>query len=103
MATSSTRRNINNGTLSAWTAQQNELFEKAIAKFDKDTPERWQNVAIAVGGGKTAEDVKRHYGILVEDLKRIESGHVPLPTYTTIPGLDEQQRYGGSLMMRYSS
>ncbi|KAM3220267.1 protein RADIALIS-like 3 [Capsicum chacoense] len=67
---------------SSWTPQQNKLFERALAQFDKDTPDRWQNVARAVGGGKSAEEVKRHYEILLEDLRRIESGHVPFPTYT---------------------
>ncbi|WMV13065.1 hypothetical protein MTR67_006450 [Solanum verrucosum] len=73
---------------SSWTPQQNKLFERALAQFDKDTPDRWQNVARAVGGGKSADEVKRHYEILIEDLSRIESGRVPLPTYT-----HEQQRY----------
>lgn len=43
-----------------WTVQQNKAFEKALAKYDKDTPDRWYNVAKAVDG-KTAEEVKRHY------------------------------------------
>lgn len=66
---------------SSWTAKQNKQFEKALAKFDKDTPDRWQNVAKAVG--KSEEEVKRHYQILVEDLKHIESGNVPFPNYRT--------------------
>ncbi|KAJ7944275.1 Protein RADIALIS-like [Quillaja saponaria] len=49
---------------SSWTPKQNKLFEKALALYDKDTPDRWQNVAKAVGG-KSAEEVKRHYEILV--------------------------------------
>ncbi|XP_061372671.1 protein RADIALIS-like 1 [Gastrolobium bilobum] len=65
---------------SSWTPKQNKLFEKALAKYDKDTPDRWQNIAKAVGG-KSAEEVKRHYEILLEDLKHIESGHVPIPNY----------------------
>lgn len=73
---------------SSWTPQQNKLFERALAQFDKDTPDRWQNVARAVGGGKSADEVKRHYEILIEDLRRIESGRVPLPNYT-----QEEQRY----------
>lgn len=52
--------------LGSWTQKENKLFEKALAKFDKDTPDRWHNVAKAVGG-KTAEEVKRHYEILIED------------------------------------
>lgn len=65
---------------SSWTPKQNKLFESALAVFDKDTPDRWQNVAKAVGG-KTAEEVKRHYEILVQDLINIESGQFPIPKY----------------------
>ena len=49
--------------------------------YDKETPDQWQNVAKAVGGNKTAEEVKRHYEILLEDLRHIESGLVPIPKY----------------------
>lgn len=65
---------------SSWTSKENKVFEKALALYDKDTPDRWQNIAKAVGG-KSAEQVKKHYEILVEDLKHIESGHVPIPNY----------------------
>ncbi|XP_062233130.1 protein RADIALIS-like 3 isoform X2 [Phragmites australis] len=58
---------------SSWTTKQNKLFERALATYDKDTPDRWQNVARAVGGGKSAEDVKRHYEELLQDLHHIES------------------------------
>ncbi|CAJ1973079.1 unnamed protein product [Sphenostylis stenocarpa] len=64
-----------------WTPKQNKVFEKALAKYDKDTPERWHNVAKAVGGKTTTEDVKRHYDILLEDLRHIESGRIPIPNY----------------------
>ncbi|KAK1359897.1 DnaJ subfamily C member 2 [Heracleum sosnowskyi] len=57
---------------STWTPKQNKLFEKALAKYDKDTPDRWHNIAKAVGG-KSAEEVKRHYEKLIEDVKNIES------------------------------
>ncbi|KAL6347835.1 hypothetical protein AAG906_037564 [Vitis piasezkii] len=63
----------------SWTPKQNKLFEKALALYDRDTPDRWQNVANAVGG-KSAEEVKQHYEILIRDLKHIESGRVPFPT-----------------------
>ncbi|XAR57904.1 hypothetical protein NMG60_11026197 [Bertholletia excelsa] len=65
---------------SSWTAKQNKLFEKALAVYDKDTPERWQKVATVVGG-KSAEEVRRHYELLVEDLRHIESGSFPVPNY----------------------
>lgn len=66
---------------STWTAKQNKLFENALAIYYKDTPDRWENLAKAVGGSKTVEEVKKHYEMLVEDIKHIESGQVPLPNY----------------------
>lgn len=66
---------------STWTPEQNKKFERALAVYDKDTPDRWQNVARAVGSGKSPDDVKRHYDRLVEDLIFIESAQFPLPNY----------------------
>ncbi|XP_009760253.1 protein RADIALIS-like 3 [Nicotiana tabacum] len=65
---------------STWTHQQNKLFENALAIYDRETPDRWRNLAKAVGG-KSEEEVKRHYEKLVEDIKHIESGNVALPNY----------------------
>lgn len=64
---------------SSWTKSQNKQFEKALATYDKDTSDRWQNIARVVG--KSIDEVKRHYEILVEDLKHIESGNIPLLKY----------------------
>ncbi|GAB4837900.1 Protein RADIALIS-like 1 [Ancistrocladus abbreviatus] len=79
---SSSRSTRSSGS-SSWTAKQNKLFEKALAVYDKDTPDRWQNVAKAVGGNKSAEEVKQHYDILIQDLNYIESGQVPIPNYAS--------------------
>jgi len=65
---------------SSWTPRQNKLFEEALATYDRDTPDKWQNVARAVG--KSEDEVKRHFEILKEDVRRIERGQVPLPNYT---------------------
>ncbi|KAK9947064.1 hypothetical protein M0R45_012501 [Rubus argutus] len=80
--TSSRNSNSNSSSSSSWTPKQNKLFEKALAVYDKDTQDRWHNVAKAVGG-KSAEEVKRHYEILVQDLMYIESGQVAIPNYRT--------------------
>ncbi|VYS65383.1 unnamed protein product [Arabidopsis thaliana] len=69
----------------SWTAKQNKAFEQALATYDQDTPNRWQNVAKVVGG-KTTEEVKRHYELLVQDINSIENGHVPFPNYRTCGG-----------------
>ncbi|KZV17736.1 protein RADIALIS-like 1 [Dorcoceras hygrometricum] len=66
----------------SWSAKENKAFEQALAVYDKDTPDRWANVAKAIGR-RTAEEVKRHYQNLVEDVKYIESGKVPFPYYWT--------------------
>lgn len=68
------------GSSSSWTNKQNKLFENAIDVYDKDTPDRWANVAAMVDGKSPAE-VKKHYEILIDDLESIEAGHVPLPNY----------------------
>lgn len=64
---------------SSWTARQNKQFEEALAVYDKDTPDRWEKVARAVG--RSVEEVKRQYEILVADVIKIESGLVPFPKY----------------------
>ncbi|VFR01911.1 unnamed protein product [Cuscuta campestris] len=60
-----------------WSARENKAFEEALEVYDQDTPDRWYNIAKLVGGGKTEEEVKRHYQILVRDINFIESGRVP--------------------------
>ncbi|KAE8809644.1 MYB-related protein [Hordeum vulgare] len=56
---------------SSWTFKQNKVFEDALAKYDKDTPDRWQKVAREVGDGKSVEDVMRHYADLEKDIHDI--------------------------------
>lgn len=60
--------------------RQNKLFENALAVYDKETPECWVKIANAVGG-RTVEEVKLHYEILLNDIALIEAGGVPLPNY----------------------
>ncbi|KAL2346325.1 hypothetical protein Fmac_000325 [Flemingia macrophylla] len=74
-----------------WTPKQNKRFENALAIYDQDTPDRWQKLARAVGG-KTVEEVKRHYEKLVEDVKKIEEGDVPLPNYRNLSTVGSSTR-----------
>ncbi|KAL9378528.1 hypothetical protein Peur_029863 [Populus x canadensis] len=57
---------------SNWSEQKNKLFENALAIYDKDSPDRWRNIAGFVGE-TTEEEVKKQYEILLDDIKRIES------------------------------
>lgn len=82
------------GPASSWTPKQNKLFEEALVMYDRDTPHRWHNIARAVGG-KTPEEVRRHYEALEADIMKIETGQVPIPNYRTIPnarGYANEQR-----------
>ncbi|XVE77411.1 hypothetical protein DITRI_Ditri13aG0060400 [Diplodiscus trichospermus] len=60
--------------LCGWSREENKLFELALAVVDEQHPDRWQVVAAMVGGKKSAEDVQKHYVILLQDLQFIESG-----------------------------
>ncbi|MQL73586.1 hypothetical protein Taro_005942 [Colocasia esculenta] len=80
---------------SSWTAKQNKQFEQALAVYDKDTPDRWQNVARLVSG-KSPEEAKKHYEDLIEDVKYIESGQVPFPYYRSTNTNAGGDRGGGS-------
>ncbi|PKI34539.1 transcription factor DIVARICATA-like [Punica granatum] len=63
-----------------WTPEENKQFEKALALFDKDTPDKWFRVAEMVPG-KTVGDVIKHYRELEEDVSDIEAGLFPVTGY----------------------
>ncbi|XP_024933485.2 protein RADIALIS-like 4 [Ziziphus jujuba] len=62
--------------LCGWSWEENKQFELALAVVDEQDPDRWQEVAAKIGGQKSAEDVQKHYVILLEDLQVIESGQL---------------------------
>ncbi|KAL7231126.1 hypothetical protein ACSBR2_009402 [Camellia fascicularis] len=76
------QRMSTNGTSSSssWTREQDKAFENALAIFSEDSSDRWEKVAAMVPG-KTVEEIKHHYEILVEDINAIEADLVPLPHY----------------------
>jgi hypothetical protein len=63
-----------------WTWKQNKQFEVALAIHDEETPDRWKKIAEAVDG-KSVEEIKIHYKILVEAITNIECGNVPISEY----------------------
>ncbi|MCL7052041.1 hypothetical protein MKW94_007746 [Papaver nudicaule] len=62
------------GALSDWSWGENKLFELALAVIEENNPDRWKLIAAMVGGGKSEEEVEKHYRMLLEDLQSIESG-----------------------------
>ncbi|KAJ0266112.1 Transcription factor SRM1 [Hirschfeldia incana] len=66
---------------SAWSREDDIAFERALANYYTDeSDEKWEKIAADVPG-KSVEQIKEHYELLVEDVSRIESGCVPLPSY----------------------
>ncbi|KAF7800903.1 transcription factor DIVARICATA-like [Senna tora] len=71
---------------SRWSAEDNKIFERALALYDKNSADYLQKVAAAVPG-KTIGDVKRQIEVLMEDIQNIEAGFVVMPNYDkAIPG-----------------
>lgn len=69
------------GTCNGWTKEQNKTFENVLAMYG-DQGDQWERTAAELTG-KTIEEVKHHYQLLVEDVNAIESGCVPLPCYVS--------------------
>ncbi|XP_074573347.1 protein RADIALIS-like 4 [Curcuma longa] len=66
-----------------WSKEENKRFEVALARYGEGTPDRWARVARAVGGGKSVEQVARHYERLLDDIQLIESAAEPFYHYPT--------------------
>ncbi|XP_073011932.1 transcription factor SRM1 [Typha latifolia] len=79
---------------SSWSREQEKAFENAIADNPEDSGDRWEKIAAAVPG-KSVEEIKNHYELLVEDVDGIESGRVPLPSYSSASDGGEQGGEGG--------
>lgn len=62
-----------------WTKEQNKQFEKGLAVYDKETPDRWWNIANMAG--RSIEEVIAKYRELLEDVSEIEAGRFPVPGY----------------------
>lgn len=81
---------------SVWTREQDIAFENALVAFpDEDSEDRWEKIAADIPGGKSVEEIKNHYELLLEDLERIDSGVVPLPSYTS--SLDDSESHAGDV------
>ena len=72
------------GRWDEWTTEENKLFEEALARVDRNAPDRWEKVA-AMLPRKTVVDVVNHYNDLENDVGYIEAGLVPFPRYSGSP------------------
>ncbi|KAL8153822.1 hypothetical protein V2J09_011582 [Rumex salicifolius] len=70
------------GAISSWSFEQDKAFENAVAAYPEDSEDRWEKIAADVPG-KSLDELKRHYDILIEDITRIDSGRVALPNYSS--------------------
>ncbi|WOK99251.1 hypothetical protein Cni_G07963 [Canna indica] len=86
----------------SWTDDENKRFEMALACYEENTPDRWQNVARAIGG-RSVDEVKRHYEQLANDINLIDATEKPFYDYPTSSGRrrngtgGQEQRWCSSL------
>ncbi|KAI5683831.1 hypothetical protein M9H77_05059 [Catharanthus roseus] len=66
-----------NGSL--WTREENKAFENALALYSGHTCS-WDKIAAAIPG-RTVDEIRNHFEVLVSDVNAIDSGDVPLPDY----------------------
>ncbi|KAH0776051.1 hypothetical protein KY290_007462 [Solanum tuberosum] len=64
---------------SFWTKEENKIFENTLA-INKDNNNLLEEMAKALPG-KSTNDIKDHYNVLIEDINIIESGYVTLSNY----------------------
>ena len=68
MSSGSSSRSTSSSSDSVWSKKENKKFEEALAYYGVDAPNLWGKVATAMGGTKSAEEVRCHYQILVDDV-----------------------------------
>lgn len=66
---------------STWKRQEDILFEYALTVVPENCVDRWEKIASYVPG-KTADEIRVHYQLLVDDLDDIEAGLIELPSYS---------------------
>ncbi|CAO2203629.1 unnamed protein product [Urochloa humidicola] len=74
-------------TVAAWTREEDKAFENAVAAAaappaDGPPDDGWFAALAASVPARTAEEVRRHYEALVEDVAAIDAGRVPLLRYS---------------------
>eukprot|EP00850_Spirogloea_muscicola_P015293 SM000116S24214 [mRNA] locus=s116:181834:183996:+ [translate_table: standard] len=73
------------GPLPPWTAAEDKAFEVALAAVPPSEAERWAKLAARLPG-RTPDELRRHYDLLVEDVRRVEAGRIVVPNYAGVAG-----------------
>ncbi|GMJ10635.1 DIVARICATA2 [Hibiscus trionum] len=63
-----------------WTFVEDKIFEQCLVMFPEGTPDRWQRIAARVPG-RSAEEIKQHFDMLLHDVYEIDAGRVQIPDY----------------------
>ncbi|KAL8532213.1 hypothetical protein ACS0TY_008713 [Phlomoides rotata] len=79
-----------------WTSEENKLLENNLAEIDPNSPAFLENVASRVTWNPR-DDVKNYYQALLDDIKAIRSGKVPLHDY---PDLDVEDNHSVTMMQQ---
>ncbi|GMI97322.1 DIVARICATA2 [Hibiscus trionum] len=64
-----------------WTFVEDKVFEQCLVLFPEETPDRWQRIAAEIPG-RSAEEIKQHFDLLVHDVYEIDAGRVQIPDYS---------------------
>ncbi|KAL3716661.1 hypothetical protein ACJRO7_008274 [Eucalyptus globulus] len=66
-----------------WSREEDKAFENAIAMhWVEDSKEPWDKIASMVPG-KSLEELKLHYQMLVDDVNAIDAGQIQVPNYVS--------------------
>ncbi|KAE8674916.1 Transcription factor DIVARICATA [Hibiscus syriacus] len=63
-----------------WAFFEDKIFERSLVAFPEGTPDRWQMIAALIPG-RSAEEIKQHFDMLVHDVHEIDAGRVQVPNY----------------------
>ncbi|KAK9029340.1 hypothetical protein V6N11_026459 [Hibiscus sabdariffa] len=67
-------------TATKWTFVEDKIFEQCLVLFPEGTPDRWQRIAARVPG-RSGEEIRQHFDMLVHDVCEIDAGRVRIPNY----------------------
>ncbi|XP_027075650.1 transcription factor DIVARICATA-like [Coffea arabica] len=81
---------------SEWTFEEEKLFENALAVYDLNSWDLFEKIAIKVPG-KTIEQIKQHFQLLVEDVNFIETWSGPLPNCRTTNNVEPESTPNSTL------